>query len=257
MDELEPLRQRGQIPAASVVVLVEVEFSEGLRPDWTTRPETVCGAVGCYTTNRTYFYDVPTVQAELTLTVYDGPSARVLQRMRVEAAREGRRFTALKARLTRELVGRVLRLVEARRVAVRVELLRVEALPAVDRAIAFVEAGEWQRGRAVLERAVDSAQMEQLPAKARARVYYDLAMARRFDPQAVGDAQRHFRSAAAPLRKAIELDPQARYARALRALRAHREQLQALEEQREAADYNFRLGEAEGSVPPPPPGYED
>src|SRR5688572_1775639 len=60
--DLEPLRAARRIPAATVVILVDLTLTERNRPEWTTRPEMVCGPSGtCYETHRPYLYDVPTL----------------------------------------------------------------------------------------------------------------------------------------------------------------------------------------------------
>ncbi|MFW5920680.1 MAG: hypothetical protein ACOCUS_02480, partial [Polyangiales bacterium] len=162
LDDLEPMRVEGKIPPATVVVLLEAELTEGSRPEWTTRPETVCGPLGCYTRERTYLYDVPTVHGELTVTVYDGPTARVLQRVTIDAAEDSRDYATLRRRVVRRLTESVRRKVDQRVERVKVALLEVDIEP-VRRAHGLIESGDWHAGRAVLEEAVDGAAVRALP----------------------------------------------------------------------------------------------
>ena len=266
-DDLEPMRLRGEIPAASVVVLLELSFQEHTGTRFSTRPETVCGPAGCYQRNRTEAYDVPTLDARVRLTVFDGPSAQVLQRLSFDVTEEGRGYGRMRERALAGLSQRLVRLVEPRVEDVRVKLLDVE-VPAVRAALEAIRGGDWREGRVRLERAVRSEAVRALEAPLRARVFYDLAQARRFDPVSrERDLERHFEAAEVPLRRAIRLDPDPRYDAALRELRRHREQLALHRAQQEAAEHNFRLGRAQpapqaesaddlGPVPPPPPAYE-
>lgn len=266
LGELEPMREAGEIPRATVVMLLELELEERTRSEWTTRPETVCGPLGCYTRHRSYMYDVPSVKGTLTITVYDGPTASMLQRVDVEAQKEGGSYQRLRRRVVDELGGRVTRMVDERTVDVRVHLLEVEA-KSVRRAIRVIEQGDWHEGREMLERAIEAEEVRELPARRRARVYYDLGIARRFDPETMDDVREHFRAAERALRRALRLHPAQRYAKALGELRRHREHVKTVRKQREAMKHNYRVDREDAAspaskdgtedVPVPPPGYTD
>lgn len=257
--ELERLRTQGSIPLASVVVLLELETRRLTRTRFTQRPETVCGPAGCYTRNRTDAYDVPTLHTRLRMTVHEGPSARVLQRVSESVSEEGYGWARMETRTVTRLVQTITQLVDARTENVAVRLLSVD-VPEVERAITEIGQGEWRQGRVRLERVARTDAVQDLEARERARVFYDLGIARRFDPVSIErDPQRHFRSAEASFEAAIRLDPDPLYERALRELRAHQQQVSMLQEQREAAEHNFRLRDTNvnvGGVPTPPPGYQ-
>lgn len=255
--ELEQMRAQGSIPLASVVVIVELDTRRVSRTRFQTRPETVCGPAGCYTRNRTDAYDVPMLHARLRLTIHEGPSARVLQRVREAVSEEGYGWGRMETRIVRRLIETLARMVDARTENVKVALLRV-GVPEVERAIEDIDAGDWRRGRVRLERVARTEEVRGLDAESRARVFYDLGMARQYDPETIrADPERHFRSAEEALQAAIRLDPDPLYDRALRALQAHRQQVSMLQEQREAAEHNFRLrDENAGGLPTPPPGYD-
>ena len=254
--ELERMRAGRTIPLASVVVIVELELRRVSRTRFSTRPETVCGPAGCYTRNRTDPYDVPTMHGRLRVTVHEGPTARILQRVSETASDEGYGWERMESRIVRRLIQRVTQLVDARTEAVAVRMLRVD-VPEVQRAIWEIDEGSWRRGRVRLERVARSDDVQTLDARTRARVLYNLGIARRFDPVSIRrDPNRHFRSAEASLQAAIRLDPDPLYDRALRELEDHRRQVSMLLEQREAAEHNFRLrNENAGGLPTPPPGY--
>lgn len=254
--ELEQMRTQGSIPLASVVVILELDTRRVSRTRFQTRPETVCGPAGCYTRNRTDAYDVPTMHGRLRVTVHEGPSARVLQRVSEAVSEEGYGWARMESRIVRRLAQTITRLVDPRTENVNVVLLRVD-VPEVERAIAEIGEGAWRRGRVRLERVARSDAVRGLDAETRARVLYDLGIARRFDPLSIQrDPQRHFRAAEASLQAAIRLDPDPLYDRALHQLRAHQRQVSMLHEQREAAEHNFRLrDENAGGLPTPPPGY--
>jgi len=257
-EELEPMRLRGELPPTSVVVLIETSFDESSSARWTTRPETVCGPAGCYTRSRTTTYDVPHLRARVRLTVFDGPSARVLQRLAFDVVEEGRSYGQMRGRAVRDLRQRLERLVDRREEDVRVHLLEVAEVPEVTSAIGAIETGDWRAGRIALERAVRSDRVRALSAERKARVFYDLGVARRFDPVSLArDPERHFEAAESPLRRAVRLHPHRRYAQALQEVQRHRQQITLLREQEEAAQHNRSLESTPPTspVPQPPPAY--
>jgi hypothetical protein len=254
IDELEPARRAQRIPSPTLVVLLETEFDEGTRTRWSSRPETVCGPSGCYTADRSYTYEVPEVTGHLRVTVYDGPSARVLERLDVRASDSGRDFDELRERVVTRLRTDLLELFDE-----RVEVQEVELLPvgvaSVDRALETIENGDWREGRRMLERARRSGEVERLSPEDRAKLYYDLGQTRRFDPRAAREPERYFRAAEQALRRAIALDDDDRYEEALRDLARQRRRESVRRAQREAAARNFDLARTP-DVPPPPPSYE-
>lgn len=256
LDPLERQRAAGEIPQATVVVMLESDFDETLRTAWTTRPETVCGPFGCYTSQRPYSFEVPTIIGELVLTVYDGPTARVLQRMTVRTRVEGAGYEDLRPRAIDNLARRMRQLVDRRSRTLEVELWPVD-LPVVRAAIAKIEAGHWRAGRRALERFARTAEMHRLEPEDRARVLYDIAQARRFDESFERTPILRLERAERVLRHALELDPEEdQFVRALAELAEQRRDEELLREQREATEHNFRLGTpAAPGVPEPPASY--
>ena len=258
-DRLEQLRRAGQIPSATLVVMIELRTREGIDVQTTSRQETVCGPNGCYRRTRYDEYDVPTLEATTTVTVYEGPTARVLQRATLEAKERGREYDAMRARILEHFLTDLKRLVDSRAERVEVRLLPVD-LPGVAEALEQIALGKWREGRLVLERAARSDAAGALERGDRARLFYDLGVARRFDPlSAERDSDAHFDAAERALRQAIDLDPRPRYADALAQLREHRRATNEISRQREATERNFALEQQrdpDSSVPAPPPGYD-
>lgn len=251
INELEPLRASGRIPSGTVVVLLRLEFRESTRTRWFTRPETVCGPSGCFSTRRTVAYDVPALEGEATVTVYDGPTAAVQQQVVLRDGDHGRPFTAMRPRIIERLAQKVgLRTAETpRRVNIRV--FRVDAEP-VARALTEIEDGQWAEGRRSLERFVRSAAYRSLAAPDRARVLYNLGQARRFDPTTLHRGAAHFERARAALRRAVEIDPQHDFRRALIELRRHQHAHQLILEQRQQGR---EVAPSEGVLPAVPESY--
>ena len=250
VDELEPLRTRGSIPPATAVVLLDLQLEEDERTEIGSDPDTVCGAFGCYTTHRTFVYRIPTLRGVLTVRVYDGQSARVLNESTIRLREEGRPSAEMRARITRAFSERLVQLVDRRELHVEVDLLDVD-LPSVSRAIAAIERGNWSRGRAGFEEGLASPQFQSLPPEQRARVHYDLGVALRFDPDAPD-----FERAKQCFEAAERLDPDERYGRALTDLAMHRVQVEAVRAQEEAAARNAQAATGESAVPEPPASYQ-
>ena len=259
LDDLEPLRVSGRIPPATVVLILDLRFREGTRSEWTSRPETVCGPVGCYTTQRSYVYELPTLRGSLSIAVYDGPTARVLQRLTLREADEGRGYDDMRDRIARVFRDRLLASVDQRRDQIDVVLLGVD-VPEVERAIEVIDEGDWSAGRRMLEEAWRSPAVRALGPEDRARVLHDIGQARRFDPATLDDPDEHFAAAERAFRAAMRLDPHRRYENALRALRQHRSEVVVARAQEEAAEHNYRMVGRRPQPPPglpaPPPSYE-
>jgi len=245
---LEPRRLAGAIPAPSVVVAIGATERRSVRQDWGSRPMTVCGPMGCYTQMQTYAFDVPVLEAEVTVTVHDGPSAAVLQRETLTARDEGRDDARMQERIIAELSVQLLALVDVSVRDVEVTLYEV-GVPGVPEAIEAIEGGDWARGRALLEEAAVSPERAELGARDAARLLYDLAMGRRFDPTTLADPARHFDEAETALRAALRTDPRPEYERALEELAAHRQAYAEVVRQEQAAAHNFGLVGAAATAP--------
>lgn len=251
--ELEARRRAGEIPATAAVLMIDVRIEEDVRQDWDMRPVRICGPYGCTTQYEQVPTNVPWVRGSARLRVFEGPTARLLQRHVVRTDLYGGDPVVLRQRVAERLAKLVAEAVSVVERAVEVELLQVKD-PGVEHALAQVRAGDWQAGRKGLEAAARSDSVRQLSAEDRARVFYDLGMARRFAPSG-GPTEQDFDAATRAFQHAARLDPRPLYADALTDLKAHRAAQARLVAQREAAEHNFALDAQGGAMPPPPPSY--
>ena len=153
--------------------------------------------------------------------------------------------------VVRQLRTKLLAALDPQRRSLRVALREFD-LPGADSALDALRRGEWTQGRADLEQLKNLA--ESLPVEERAALYYNLGVARRFDPESLAEnEERHFEQAEAALQMAVRLDPQTLYARALEDALSHRDERRVLAAQEEAAGENFREGQGADALPPPPP----
>lgn len=254
-DQLEAQRRAARIPSTAVVVLVDVRVQEDVRTGWDRQPVRVCGAYGCETRYQQVTTNIPWVRGTAQLRVHDGPSARLLQRHVVRTDLYGGDPTVMREKVIAQLARRAVDAVSLVERTVEVELLKVKKLPAVEAALEAIRAGDWTTGRQRLEQAARETQSPQLSADDRARVFYDLGLARRFAPGPDGYSEKAFDASARAFKQASRLDPRPLYERGLQALEAHRQAHARLQEQRKAAAHNFALDRREGEVPPPPPSY--
>lgn len=249
--ELEPARTAGKIPATTAVVLIDLELREGDYQYWDNSPYQSCGYYGCSTQYRSFVSTAPQISAQATLTVYEGPTARVLQRERVGRSLIGNDPQSVRLDVIELLASDVSQLVDSLRVTERVVLEHVD-MPEVDAAIEQIEAGRWGEGRELLERAKQN--LGGLKRKTQARVWYDLGTARRFAPGPQGLDQAAYESAKRALTWALRLNPTDAYQRALVKLEKHYRSLIDLAEQERARKYNLTLPrEAEAKKPPAEP----
>lgn len=249
-DQLAAARAGGTVTPATVVVIFRLHTRELSRVEWTTRPETVCDALGCFTVARSYNYDVPVIDGELRISVQDGQTSQELQRAVVRAREEGRDYEDMLPRLTTTLGERLHQLTEQRIARVQVTLLEVSN-STVERALSLAEAGQWSDARDLLERFVSSDGFSSLQRLERARVLYDLAQARRFgarDGESVLELLQRARESA---NAAFELDPESRYARAVHEIDTAIKTRRMVDDQRAAAEHNFAIEAARTSTPPP------
>jgi hypothetical protein len=247
LGELEPLRKAGQIPASTVVVLVDLETEEGTRSDWATSPGYMCGFYGCFTQYNTYPVYLPELRGEVVLTVYEGPTARVLQRerFRSEITGDEDQEDAAADALVEELSGQLERAVDVLRIKKRIELYEVD-VPGVGEAVALIRRGKWDEATRLLEQAVAASSGQS--AKVQARVWFDLGLARWFGPRE-GLTQAAYERAREAFEKAQQLEPHPVHRRALADLARARKSHALLEEQRRAMAENFAAAGAPQSTP--------
>jgi hypothetical protein len=248
--ELEPLRKAGQIPPTTVVVLIDLRTDESSTSSWATSPGYTCGYYGCFTQWQSYPVYVPELLGDVTLTVYEGPTARVLQREHFNGDVTGDYYDtgigddaadALVEKLSRQLE----RAVDVLRIKKRVELYEVD-VPGVAEAVALVRRGKWDDANRLLEQATASLAGEST--KVQARVWFDLGLVRWFGAPE-GLTKEAFEHAKQALEKAVQLDPHPVHKRALADLERARKSFALLEEQRRATAANFAAAGAQPATP--------
>lgn len=238
--ELEPLRQAGGITPFTLVVLLEAGFSTDGSEEWQVQPVQVCDVFyGCYTDFQNVYTGGARLIAQLDVTVYEGPTARKLQELSLDAWQYGNDSTALRQRLIGELGTKLERAVDTLQSETRAELEPVDELPIVGLALARLRAGQWAEGRDLLEQA--ARQLGGQPRKVQKRVWYDLAIARQYAPGPRGLDAQAFAGVERAFQLAIKLDGTKRYLRAYQRAKQTRERAQILEDQRRAARENYAL----------------
>lgn len=238
--ELEPLREAGSISPLTLVVVLEPGIESSVRERYDVVPVQYCDFYwGCSTQFHSVYSATPEVVGELLVTVYEGPTARVLQHLRLDAVVYDRDDSVTRKLVADELGVQLERAVDVLKSTVRAELEPVDELPEAKAAIARIQAGDWEAGRAALEGIARS--LGEQDRGLAARVWYDLGMARWYAPGPGGLTPAAFESAKQALERAIALDGSSRYRRALETLVRARERQAILDEQRRAAAHNFGL----------------
>jgi hypothetical protein len=242
VEQLEPLREEGALSPLTLVLLVEPALYSDVRQDWDVVPVQVCDFYwGCFIDYQSVHVDTPALVAEVRLTVYEGPTARVLQTELFEAVNFGSDTAAARGRLLGDLGKQLERAVDVLKSSQRVELVPVRDFAEVERALALLKRGEWQAGRELLERA--ATQLGGRSRSVQARVWYNLGIARWHSSPDGELPQATFESAQRALSLAVSLEP--RFRRALSALERARSRQRVLDEQRSATARNRALYEAQ------------
>lgn len=250
-DELSAARAGGTVPAASVLVVVGVHTIDLSRVEWTTRHQTVCDALGCFSVPNTVSYDIPVMEGELRISVQDAASGQELQRAVVKAREEGRSYDDMLPRLLVTLSDRLQRLAEQRALRVEVDLLEVDH-PVMERALSLAEAGNWLAARDAVEALVNAGSFaSELEREDQARALYDLSQLMRFatregeGPLVALKASRTFAE------RALTLHVHSRYVDALKVIDEDIRRRTMVEDQRAAAEQNFAIDRVLPSPPPP------
>lgn len=232
------LRQRlasTPLPVGSVIVELALSLREmAYRQSAPTR--TVCDTLSCYVLPAST-QEMPVLQARLELTVRDGASLAVRQRVAVKALEAAANPRQLEREVTLTLIERLRVLVDQRRLVVSVDLVAPD-LPGVGAAVDAAEDGDWQAARQQLQ-AIATRSSGADPAT-RAGLLHDLAQAHRFADEA--SEPQALKRALALMREAGVLQPgNRRYQRGVATLARDLQNAQMLQRQRVTAAHNFAL----------------
>jgi len=247
LSDLEPAREAGAIPAATVVLALDLRFEEASRSYVGQQPVQYCGIAGCWVTYANYVGTSQAVVGKTKATVYDGPTARVLQEREFRAEVAGNDVSSMRASVLDSLVGQVTQAVDMLRTQVRIPLARVN-VPGLREALVLMKAGRYAEARAQLETLAHS--LGGYSGRKQSAVWYDLGVARWFSRGDAGlDAQTY-----ADAKRAFEWAERAEAGRgaqqALRELELDYQRQQVRVQQEQARAYNFTL------VTPPAPGAQ-
>jgi hypothetical protein len=179
------------------------------------------------------------VVAAVDITVYEGPTARKLQTLTLDAWQYGEDSAALRRALMAQLGTKLERAVDTIQSETRAELESVPELPIVGLALERLRQGQWSAGRDLLEQA--ARQLSGQRKSVQKRVWYDLAIAREYAPGPDGLTEQEFAGVERAFQLAIRLDGTQRYLRAFQRAKQARERAQILDEQRRAARDNFAI----------------
>jgi hypothetical protein len=235
------MREAGAISPLTLVVTLEPSITSDVQESWDVVPVRFCGGwySGCFTDFQTVYSAERRLLGDLVLTVYEGPSARVLQTERFQVVFDGPNSEAARKRVFEQLARELVLSVDVLQSKLAVEFEPVEELPLVTTAIERIRRAAWREGRELLEQAVK--QLGGQERDVQARVWYDLALARWHAPGPDGLTQKAYEDARRALGRAIELDGSKRYRGMLERLERARARHAVLEAQRRATARNFAL----------------
>lgn len=243
VEELEKLREAGAIEQTSLVIVVVPGLYSDVQDDYQMVPVQSCDFYyGCYTQYQNVYTETPTLVGEATVTVYEGPTARTLQKATFDTVVYGPDGPSARKQALDQLGVQLERAVDVLQSETRVELEPVDEHPLVKEALRLIVAGDWPAGRALLEQAAQA--LGGTKRSLQARVWYDLALARWYAPGPDGLTEQAYKAVDRALALAIRLDGNQRYNRTLERLARARQREKILQEQRAAARLNYALRDA-------------
>jgi len=187
MAELEPARLAGAIPNATVVLALTPQFEETTRSYTGQQPVQYCGITGCWITYASYVGTTPVLIGKVTATVYDGPSARVLQERTFDAEAAGEDAPNMRTSVVAQLSDELSEAVDMVRTPLRIPLPRVR-VRGLDAPRKLMRRGQFAAARPLLEQL--SQGLGGATKREQAAVWFDLGVARWFAPGDGGlDAQ--------------------------------------------------------------------
>lgn len=244
LEQLEPARKAGLIPALTAVVRLTLKLATSTRHETDVMPFQYCGMFGCATSFQSYMQTVETNTAEATLFVHDGPSAGILQSERFKASAtqlETDRPDGLAIeRLAQQLVAgtNVLRIREP-------YMLYTSSVDSAQRGVELLMRGKWSEGRAQLELAAQA--LGGRDKNTQARVWYDLGVARLLAPGAQGLTEQALSSAERAFVWALRLVPSDDHAHAIEHVAELRRRQRVLAAQQQAQQQNYARMPTAGS----------
>jgi hypothetical protein len=242
-EELEPARQAGQLSWLTAVVQLSLNLRSSERMHTSLMPLTYCGPFSCgLTSYGMYSSYVPLMRADVTLTVHEGPTARVLSRETFTDEVEGDSISGARQQLVERLAEQLEDGVDLH-MHRKAFTLQQTGIRAVDDAIALLALGKYKQGRARLEAAAKALSGEKRQIQARA--LHALGVARVLAPS---PGSSDLSDALRALRLAEQVDTRPRYRDTIRQVKELSEQVKVLAAQQQAYEHNFKLAGAQAGA---------
>ena len=200
---------------------------------------------------QSYYSVVPVLVGEAVLTVYEGPTARVLSRETITRSSEGGGDEQATADVTMSLSKALVDAVDLS-VGEKTFTLQESRIEEADRGMLLLSRGQWKEGRALLEAAQDL--LAGHKDKQKARVLHAIGVARLLSNMPAPPTDKDFLAAESALQAAYDLVPSSLHQKTLEQVATWKEQQQVLAQQVQAEQHNFKLAEpAKLGAPPAPP----
>lgn len=196
------------------VLVLTVVLSTSMRTEWTTRPENVCGAYGCYVRNVSQPIDMPYFVAAYDARLEDARTRTVLESTSGVVETVGTGDSQVRRRLVALVLARILDATEPHEEALRLSFESIGD-DALDAALRGLRENDFGRARAALTERLAAAGTDD---ETRARLHYDLALVLAFDP-ASSARDGAYDDALANAEAAVRLDPTGRHIDALERVR--------------------------------------
>jgi hypothetical protein len=236
--QAEQLMAEQRFPVASVVV--DLRFGIRQLDHVTVQQGSRAGVVT--------FSDI---ELTLTLTVHESNTGRILQVFVHTAAERGRRRERNLEVVLRRFAQVVFPRFDPRAQRVRLHVPEVDH-PLVAPALELLVDERWSEARGGLEAALQDPGVLALPPEVLARVHYNLAIARRFDPATMGDLPAHYAAAQEAAAAAAALDPtNSRYAQMQLELIQDAERAAVVRQHETAAAVNYGEATIQGGAASP------
>lgn len=198
------------------LLVLTVLMSSAMRTEWTTRPESVCGAYGCYIRNVSQPIDMPYLVASFEARLEDAETRAVLERTSGTAETVGTTGGGQnQRRLVAQVLAKILDALEPHSESLRLSFESIDD-DALDRAFESVEEGDFAPAREALEARITETRYDD---ETRARLAYDLALVLAYDP-ASRARPGAFARALEHAELAVRLDPTSRHITMLERVRA-------------------------------------
>ena len=243
-----PVTRLADVPDSTArVLLIDTETRVTSRTEWTTRPENVCGAYGCYVRNVSQPYEMPYLVARFDARIVSRTSRLIEHAYTGLAETAGVEDSVGRRRIAARVLERLVAGMSPQTENVRVSF---EAFDDATAEAAVIDArdGRFDDARRRLEARLADGTLDD---EARARVHYDLALVLTFDPATSSRAD-GFATALGHAEHSVRLDPTRRHVAMLERVR---EMVDASRRMTVATPYDAPSTGATDGLPDVPEAY--